>query len=963
MKTLLKILAVLLVIIVALLFILPMAYKSEIVSLTKIELNKNVNATIDFEDVDLSLFKSFPNFNISIYNFNIVGKDEFQKDTLIDIERISLTIDIFSVINSDSYKVKSIKLFHPTANIKVLKNGKSNYDISIDEAAGEIEQSTENTAVDVFHFDINKFKISNGQIKYDDDELNTKIHLTGLYHTLSGKLSADNVVLHTNTKVANLNVNYNGVQYISNAAVVYKASIDADMKNKIYKLGKNELVVNQLFTSFDGAVSFVEDEPNIILTFKSKGNKFKDILSLVPAIYSTNFENIKTEGVFSMEGFVKGTYSENHIPSFNITASVENAMFKYPDLPKSVSNINLKANISNKGGDVDNTIVDISKLELLLGKNPFSAILKVSTPISDPDIFTRASGEINLANIADYYPIDDELTGNISFNIKFDGQLSSIENIAIGKNDFVAMGSILARNIKYNTSAIRNPINIEVAQLNISPQYLDLVSFKATVDKNDIQATGKINNYLPYYFNTGNIDGSLIINSNYLNIDELFSESVVENTLPADTQVYVQQHSDVKSSSIVEIPSNIKFSVSTKLNILIYDSLEMNNVNGKLVVANKTLQLQNLTMDAVEGKMTIAGSYSTKDIEKPRIDFNVSMKNLSIPKAYNKFAIIRNYLPMAKKTTGLFSANFNLNTILDTDMMPMYSSMNGKGTLTTTKIIVNDLNTLTKIAKTLKLIKFNQLEINKIDLSFEFVDGKLEIEPTKFKYQNINAEIKGWTNFDKSIDYTLDLEVPRSEFGGDANKIIDGLLAQVNNYGANFSVSDIIPISISIDGTLDNPKISTAFTSTKSTTTIEKAEEIINNEIKKEKDKLSKEAAAKAQYIIDDADKQAKQIIQEAEIQAALINKNAAEAKSNLIAETDKQAKALIEEAKKNGFVAEMAAKEAANQLKSEVENNAHNIIAEANKNADNIIIQAKAEAKKLKANAEKEAKKVLETK
>jgi len=822
MKILLKIFAILLVIIVTLLFILPMVYKSEIVSLTKNELNKNVNATTNFEDIDLSLFKSFPNFNISIFNFNIIGKNEFQNDTLIDIERVSLTIDIFSVINSDSYKVKSIKLFNPTANIKVLKNGKSNYDISIDEPVGKKEQSTENTAVGAFRFDIDKFVISNGQINYDDDELNTKIHLTGLHHTLSGKLSAANVVLHTNTKIANLNVSHNGVQYMSNIAIVYKASIDADMKNEIYKLGKNELILNQLFVNFDGAVSYVEDEPNIILTFKSKGNKFKDILSLVPTIYSTNFKNIKTEGVFSLEGFVKGTYNENHIPSFNITASVDNAMFKYHDLPKSVSNINFKANIANKGGDLDNTIIDISKLDLLLGQNPFSAILKVSTPISDPDIFTRTSGEINLANIADYYPIDDSLTGNISFNVKFDGQLSSIKNIAEGNNDFVAMGSILARSIKYNINAISNPINIEVAQLNISPQYLDLVSFKATVDKNDIQATGKINNYLPYYFNTGNIDATLMINSNYLNIDKLFSESNVENTPTADTQVYVQQHSDVKSSSIVEIPNNINFSVSTKFNKLIYDSLEMNNVKGKLVVTNKTLQLQNLSMDAVEGKITVDGNYSTKDIEKPEIDFSVNMKNLSIPLAYNKFAIIRNYLPMAKKTTGLFSANFNLNTILDTDMMPVYSTMNGEGTLSTTKIIVNDLTTATKIAEIIKLVKFNQLEIAKIHINFEFVDGKLKIKPTKFKYQNINAEIKGWTNFDKSINYTLDLKVPRTEFGGDANKIVNGLLTQFNNYGANFSISDIIPIRISIDGTLDNPKVSTAFTSTESTTTVEK---------------------------------------------------------------------------------------------------------------------------------------------
>ena len=84
MKILLKILAALVVIIIALIFILPAIYKSEIITLTKMELNKNVNATVDFDDIDLSLFSSFPDFNISIYGLNIVGKNEFENDTFWD---------------------------------------------------------------------------------------------------------------------------------------------------------------------------------------------------------------------------------------------------------------------------------------------------------------------------------------------------------------------------------------------------------------------------------------------------------------------------------------------------------------------------------------------------------------------------------------------------------------------------------------------------------------------------------------------------------------------------------------------------------------------------------------------------------------------------------------------------------------------------------------------------------------
>jgi len=961
MKTLLKILAVLIVIVIALLFILPIVYKSEIVRLTKNELNNNINAIVNFEDIDLSLISSFPNFNISIYGLSVVGKDVFAGDTLIKSKKISLAVDITSVISSDDYKIKSINIFSPVVKINILSNGTSNYDISLpDSNEDKSNVSSTNSNTSGFNFDIERFHIADGKIIYNDAKENIHLQLSGLHYTLSGKLGLDKAVLATKTRIANLSINYNHVQYLSNVALVYKASIDADMKNEIYKLGKNELIVNDMFINFDGTFSYIQDKLNLILSFKSKGNRFKEILSLVPAIYTNNFEQVKADGTFSIDGYIKGEYTDEHIPSFNINTTVDNAMFKYASLPNSVKNINLKVNISNMGGSIDNTVIDINKLEMMLGNNPLSANIKISTPLSDPNIDAKVIGDIGLSSIKDYYPVTDTtLSGSISFNVKFKGKLSSVENGE--SDDFVAMGSVLATDIIYNTNSFNNPINIVTAQLNFSPEYIDLVSFKAITGKNDINITGKINNYLPYYFNKGTLTGSLLSNSNFINIDELISTNQPHNETVTNNHDSNEAALSVATdtNSVIEIPDNINFTISSSFYKLIYDSLEMSNVKGRLVVADKTLTLQNLIMDAVDGKMTINGSYSTSNIDKPKVDFSLNMKNMSIPKAYNKFAIFRNYIPIAKKTTGLFSANFNINTILDKKLMPIYKTMNGAGNLSTSQIEINDLNSLAQIAKALNIVKFNKLEIDKINLSFAFINGKLEVKPSKFKYQNINADISGWTGLDKSIGYTLNLKIPRAEFGANANATLENIMGQVNNYGVNFSIPDIIPIKISIDGTLDNPKVHTSFNQSNDNTIVEEVKETINIAIEKEKEKLKDESSAKAKKIIEDADKQAQQLIADAKKQAKLIKENAEVAKKNLIQETDKQAENLITEGKKNGFVAEMAAKEAAKQLKAEIHNNAENIIIEANKKSDDIINEAKKAAKKLKADAKKEADKL----
>ena len=955
MKTLLKIIGVLVVIIIALLFILPLVFKSEIVRLTKNELNKNINATVNFEDIDLSLIKSFPDFNLSIEGLYIVGNDDFNQDTLINVKTISMALDIFSVLNSDNYVVKRINLVDPSFNVIVNKDGKANYDISLpDDVDSNSKLSTEETST--FRMSIKKFQISNGKVNYNDQELNTQVIISGLNQTLSGELSSENFVLHTSTKIESIDLIYDGISYLTKATLAYNANLNVDTKNEIYTLGKNELIINHLFVAFDGSVSFINDNPNMVITFASQGNKFKDILSMIPAIYTTGYEKIITDGTFSINGYVKGIYSDEQLPSFDITTEVKDGMFSYPDLPKSVTSINIKSNIANKGGIADNTIINVSEFRMQLGDNPISASFKISSPVSDPNIKARITGDFNLADIKDFYPISetDELHGELIIDVKFDGKLSAVENIGTkstkGGQEFLAMGSVVAKDISYSTSMLVNPLIIRTTQVNFSPYYLDLVTFSATTGKSDIGATGKIENYLDYFFNNGVLNGTLVSKSNYLNIDEMFIESKDDEVTGNDSVAMGNSSTnETEASSVIDIPDNINFAVSSKFDKLIYDKLEMDNVNGKLIIANKTLQINNLKMEAVGGNMTINGSYSTVDVDNPIVDFDLKMENMNIPSAYDQFAIFRNYLPLTKKTTGLFSADFELNTLLKKDMMPDYSTMYGGGLLSTRKIAISGLNSLTEIADVLNIEQLKQLSIDDFIAHFKLEAGKLIVKPTKFKYKNIGAEIEGWTGLDQSIGYNMSINVPRSEFGSDANKVLDNLLDQANILGTNFSMPTTIPINITIGGTLDSPIVKTKLGENIGSSVTNTVKEVIKQE-------LGNAAAENAQKIIDDAAKQAAYLIGEAKKQAKLIKDNAATAVETLNAETAKQAEALIKEGKKNGMVAEMAAKEAVKTLRTEAANNGVGIINEANKKADGLINEAEKLAEKIKKDAQAQA-------
>ncbi|HNO53668.1 MAG TPA: hypothetical protein PKI85_01060, partial [Chitinophagaceae bacterium] len=81
LKKILKISGITLAILIGLLFIIPIVFKKQVQALVKKEINKQLNATVDFKDVKLSLLRHFPKATISIKGLTIVGKGEFAKDT------------------------------------------------------------------------------------------------------------------------------------------------------------------------------------------------------------------------------------------------------------------------------------------------------------------------------------------------------------------------------------------------------------------------------------------------------------------------------------------------------------------------------------------------------------------------------------------------------------------------------------------------------------------------------------------------------------------------------------------------------------------------------------------------------------------------------------------------------------------------------------------------------------------
>ena len=126
----LKITGIILLVLIAAAFLIPILFKKQITTLVKKEINKTLTAKVDFKDVSLSLFRHFPKISISLEDLSIVGANEFAKDTLISTQSLDASVNLISAIKGKDIKVYGVYLESPRIHALINKDGKANWDIA-----------------------------------------------------------------------------------------------------------------------------------------------------------------------------------------------------------------------------------------------------------------------------------------------------------------------------------------------------------------------------------------------------------------------------------------------------------------------------------------------------------------------------------------------------------------------------------------------------------------------------------------------------------------------------------------------------------------------------------------------------------------------------------------------------------------------------------------------------------------
>ena len=814
LKKILKIIGVLILLLVVALFAAPFLFKDQIKTKISEAINAKVDAKVSFAEADLSLFKNFPNANVTLEKLVIINKAPFQGDTLISLGELNLKMSIKELFKgkNEAIAIDGISSKNGLINIIFNKDGIANYDIALKD-----EKTIDDGKSSPLSLKIQNYKVENFKLRYFDESSKIKMVIDSLNHEGTGDFTAQKLDLVTKS-TAKVSLDMDKVNYMKNVALTLDAILGIDLEKSKYTFKENKALINQLPLEFDGFIQMVEAGQEYDLKFKTPTSSFKNFLGVIPSAYAANLDNVKTTGDFTVVGFAKGLYSDTTVPKFNIDIVSNNASFKYPDLPKSVQNIVIDTRIINETGILNDTYVSLDNLSFKIDQDVFNAKANIRNITQNAIVDAALKGTINLANLSKAYPIklDKPLSGILKADVTTKFDMQSVEKSQYQNINNAGTMSLSGFNYVDENG---KKMNISNALVQFNPSQVNLKELNATTGKSDISVTGILENFYGFIFKNQELKGNFNMNSKQLAVDDFMTAGEESKT-------------DSKKADAMKIPAFLNCTLTAKATTVLYDNLTLKDVSGKLIVKDEKVTFEKIKTAIFGGRIDMNGAVSTKG-KTPVFNMDLKLNQVDIAQSFTQLDLLKKIAPIAGIINGKLNSSIKLNGNLDaTELTPDLKTLTGDllGQLLSTTVNSSNSTLLTALGSNIKFIDVNKINLNDLRAALTFKDGKVNVKPFDINYKDIKATIGGTHGFDQSMNYNLKFEVPTKYLGSEANALIAKLSP------AEAEKVQSIPINALLVGNFTNPKITTDINSavTKLTTQL----------VNQQKDRLVKQGTS-----------------------------------------------------------------------------------------------------------------------
>ncbi|WP_448698675.1 AsmA family protein [Mucilaginibacter sp. AW1-3] len=482
-------------------------------------------------------------------------------------------------------------------------------------------------------------------------------------------------------------------------------------------------------------------------------------------------DSMSVAGMLLADVQTKGKYiAAKHVfPVVKASIALQNGSIQTKYYPHPIQNIQVSTNITNSTGSLKGMRVDIKPISFTFEGKPFffKADLK---DFSNVNYHIVSHGILDIGKIYQVFAVKGyDVKGTIQANVSLKGNQQ--DAVAGNYSQLNNSGTLKVKNIAITSQLFPLPFFINEGSFSFNQDKMLFDAFKATYGRSVIYLNGSLSNVIDYTVRPGAVlKGDLNFGSSGIIADDFMAFA---GTAPAGTKT-------TAATGVIMVPKTVDLNLSADVKKLHYNGLNIQDLKGQLNVADGRITLKQTGFNIIGTPVSMDGSYTAINPQRAAFDYHINAKDFDVKKAYNQIKLFHDLASSAAHAEGLISLDYKIAGKLNSNMMPVYSSLKGGGVLSAQKVKMKGYKLFGSVSKTTNH-KIDTGDATKVNIETAIANNIITIKQTKMRMAGFRLKFGGQVSFDNKLNLDFRLGLP--PFG-------------------------IFGIPMHITGTQDKPKIS-----------------------------------------------------------------------------------------------------------------------------------------------------------
>jgi hypothetical protein len=584
-KTILKIIASLLAIALLIASVVSFAiyhYKDKLIQTVVNELNKGLNTKVTVEKIDITFWKTFPKVSIDFNRIKMRGSFLGDDSHLLLAENLFLSFNALDIYR-ENYKISEATIENADIHLVIRKDGKNNFTI--------FNKTSTDTSSVAFKLDKVTFKNVNTIFENQFNEQTYDLFCSNGEADFNSKEGSWGVNIGGDFFVHKISVDHH--DYLASRQLKLNTSLLYDKLKGYYIIKPSDVIIGNSLFNVEGQFGVLSGQ-DILIAIKGKQTSIQTIMALLPTDVNHKLGVYKSEGDVYFNGSIKGKVDSHYAPEASFKFGCTNASFWHPDFNKKVENLSMQGLYSNgKKSSGDPSILRLENVQGSIDGKVFASDLEIKD-FANPYVKFNFNGTFDLASLKQIVNADvfETLTGELKADMFFEGFKKDLDHVST-MNKVKSFGNLALQNCNFVLKESRFQVKDLNTQFSFDNDAIHLNELTAFAQGQKVSVKGYLYNYLMYLAGTRkDLDGELELKSDRIDLEKLL-------ILPSNSS------SSVASKEFVS--NEAKFTFNCKVDKVVYKKFVCNNLQGKIIFQNKTLNAEGISFKAAGGGLSLTG--------------------------------------------------------------------------------------------------------------------------------------------------------------------------------------------------------------------------------------------------------------------------------------------------------------------------------------------------------------------